>query len=864
MSESLFQISCPSCESVFAVTDPELVGQIIACPKCGGMMLVEAAEVAKNEEIAQDSEKTSSAEVGEVAQTAESLPNVETARPKRIDENAPNKQNGENSEDGEDSASDVGETVASLKRSRGGKFVATGVALALVGAAAFWGTRGFKSEPTPVSETGVETENSESGENGENNESGKDEVGGFAPFAVGERGGENEAEPEFLPDGSSSLQNEEDAAFGEAGEDGAFENLGENAQDWNIASNAVDGETFGDGVEKEKNNDFEQNGENERRSKGGEEEQESEDGENSEDGEGGEGGATTVNGEKASSEAEAVVENALSDDGDGAGDLADLSGLGELEGLNEGDALGVEEDEELNALENVDDETTAGEKLAGSNESTGFNEADFERANQNADSESADEPVEVDWSGVASTTSPTLQSALPTLRRERKEIDVDARLALPIKSIEFPSSPVAAIRLLSEFTGVSIVPDLETFVLTRPATSATLDLALRDATAGEALEKVVELLNWEVYKQKDRILIRPAGNNSETLVEERFDVADLTTAKAAAVDETRLEMFETPNNLTPETLAALIKSTVAPETWLENGGNANLTVDGSILAISQNGQNREKIRVLLEGLRAIRGLEPQSDATPEQIIPEKLGWERLTKKTNFAPLTPVALQNAVEILEKSQKIQVFWDDAALIEAGVGRDSTTAARVENGTVDAVLSEILEPLNATYLILGENLILITEKETAKNYRTVEFFSLVGENGERPTLAEARALIEEMKIAVAPETWKTSNARETLNGENASNGESASNDGLAEETEIGENETVAPETAASEDALKSVLSENSEDASTGKDGTVWLDVESSCLIIRQSQPNQRALRRWLTARLAKPTTETNEKAN
>jgi hypothetical protein len=250
-----------------------------------------------------------------------------------------------------------------------------------------------------------------------------------------------------------------------------------------------------------------------------------------------------------------------------------------------------------------------------------------------------------------------LQGALPTLRREQKEIDVDARLALPIKSIEFPASPVAAIRLLSEFTGVSIVPDLEAFVLTRPSTTATLDLALHDTTAGEALEKVAELLNWEVCKEKDRILIRPSDYNPATLVEERFDVADLTEPRAKGNDETRLENFELPNNLTAEALAALIKSTVAPETWEENGGAAKLTVDGTTLAISQNARNREKTRLLLEGARAIRGLETQSDAAPELVIPEKLGWEKLTKKTTFTPLAPLPLQNAIEILEKSQKFQ---------------------------------------------------------------------------------------------------------------------------------------------------------------------------------------------------------------
>ena len=77
MSESLFQISCPSCESVFAVTDPELVGQIVACPKCGGMMLVEAAKVAANEEVAQKGEVGPNAGIGETAQVEEILTNVD-------------------------------------------------------------------------------------------------------------------------------------------------------------------------------------------------------------------------------------------------------------------------------------------------------------------------------------------------------------------------------------------------------------------------------------------------------------------------------------------------------------------------------------------------------------------------------------------------------------------------------------------------------------------------------------------------------------------------------------------------------------------------------------------------------------------
>ncbi|MBR4834081.1 MAG: hypothetical protein IKU86_07105 [Thermoguttaceae bacterium] len=837
MNESLFQISCPSCESVFAVTDPELIGQIVACPKCGGMMLVEAArsaEIVRDAEDARSARETASGENREVSEGGAASASEFDAPPVVVEPGvAPpvvrgenesateNERNAENEGNREAGRNGEGLTAANEGGGRSplvGTLVGVAVALLVLGAVAFFLTRGARDGVSEPIASDRQTENGEIGETGEINEGGqKDEVGGFAPRAVEER------TPDApLPDAAIADMAEEESeiektesldGIGESGEISGLEEMGG-------TDGSQDGEETAPADASEKNDESPTN-----------ETSSTDDSTNVDWNESGEKGV-----------------------------LNDLGSLGDL---------GGELDEEIGTLEDAeleDESETAPEKLAGSNASTGFNEADFERANQNDDPESAEEPAEVDWSGVASTTNPTLQGALPTLRRERKEIDVDARLALPIKSIEFPSSPVAAIRLLSEFSGVSIVPDLETFVLTRPATTATLDLSLRDATAGEALETVAELLNCEVHREKNRLLIRPAGFDADAFVEERFDVADLIAQKNDAVEATRFEEFELPCRLTSETLAAFVRSLVAPESWLENGGRATLKIDGTTLIVGQTAQNREKTRILLEGLRAIRGLEPQTDATPERIIPEKLGWENLTKKTTFNPLTPPALQNAVEILEKAQKFQAFWDDATLNEAGVDRDATTSARVEGETVDAALTEILEPLNATYLILGERLIFVTSKEAAEDYETIEFFSLLGEGGARPTADEARDLVAEMKAAVAPTTWTVgASSRTTGNGGNAENAKIEENDEETKNLTVVAEETSENETSATLDEEKesdngAEIGENSETASTGeifaeeRRAVVWLDVESACLIIRQSQPNQRATRRWLAARTTK----------
>jgi len=854
MSESLFQVSCPSCESVFAVTDPELVGQIVACPKCGGMILVEAAQSASNGRVEKETQSKEETQNKQNAQNASKTSVGEEARSAKETQD----------EDGETETTANEDAASGREGRRVGRLVGGCVALLLVvGAAAFFTTRGGRESVAPDGETGVGTEirqNEENGKSVTSENSANDDVGGFAPRAVEARTGGDESETSELAASISESASEDAETEGNGGAESVGKD-GENSEE------RGDGEDLS-GVANFENVESSDTSSEDEGSNGPAQREERQDGE--------EWGNEGNNGIGQNSEASGNAA-AETNDNENSPEIDDLRGLEGLEELSEeGELEGLGEE---NAPENGEEEAENESRLAGSNASTGFNEADFERANQSDDSENAADLAEVDWSGVASTTNPTLQGALPTLRRERKEIDLDARLALPIKSIEFPSSPVAALRVLAEFAGVSIVPDLETLVLTRPGMNATLDLTLHDVTVGEALEKVAELLKWKVCKEKERILIRPAGETSDALVEERFNVADLTSPVGNETAPTNLEKFELPNNLTPETLAELIRSTVAPETWIENGGRATLQIDGSTLIVGQNAQNREKTRILLEGLRAVRALEPQTDAAPERIIPEKLGWEKLTKKTTFAPLTPPALQNVVEIIENAQKLQVFWDDAALNEAGVGRDATTAARVEGGTVDALLSEALEPLNANYLILAENLIFITDKAAAENYRTVEIFSIIDAKGKKPTLDEARTLIAEMKQAVASAGWKETiaeNSEIKKKTKNAEERESVED----EETTLKNDEDETAFLGEEDETVRfSEIGQDAQDVQSGEDGefrggaltgdeasdaVVWLDVESACLIIRQSQPNQRALRRWLNARLAHSTSESDGRSD
>ena len=56
MTQQPFQVVCTSCESILEVRNPELVGQIVACPKCGSMvMLVPPESQPTNQAVSQPS-----------------------------------------------------------------------------------------------------------------------------------------------------------------------------------------------------------------------------------------------------------------------------------------------------------------------------------------------------------------------------------------------------------------------------------------------------------------------------------------------------------------------------------------------------------------------------------------------------------------------------------------------------------------------------------------------------------------------------------------------------------------------------------------------------------------------------------------
>ncbi|MBQ9873037.1 MAG: hypothetical protein IJM30_01100 [Thermoguttaceae bacterium] len=703
MDETLFHVSCSTCETVFEVADPSLIGQIVACPKCGGMMLVEAPESAPpraDEKIPPRPEPPRPAPPSPAPIRTERPivpeppkppipPSPETPPAPAPEPLIPDLEPNPERE----------ATTFEIWRSRV-ILMLLGIVCALVLVLA-----GQTLIPS-----------SSSGE------------GGASPKPEA-----TEPEPEPAPEVASEAIPE-----GEDGEAAPGEGLDEELSDEDgdaLDADASEELTFERGEVDSSNENFDPDADLELEG----------DAETDE----------TVEDSDSEPLDETETDEPRADDAEIGGPEDESEEIGDVpDDLDEpDDAIAIETD----------------------------------ASEDEGETESSDDEEEEDLGAVASTTDASLQAFLPALKREPKKIAVAERLQLKLKSVTFPESPASAVRLLAEFSGAPIDFDLSQFELLRPSLNANLDLSLEDATVESALSEMAKLFKWDVDVQEDRVVLSPRAASAPP-VEERFDVSDLLELDLGS----ELIKFGDESNEPSDSgsiLARLATTLVEPESWEANGGTGSLRIEDGALVVTNGAKAREQIAELLDRLRAPRGLETRGDVASTALVAENLGWKRLSKKISFNLLEPIKLQQAIEILERTQKLRFLWDDAALNEYGVGRDSTTLARIDDATLDRVLFDLLEPLKLTCVVLDDNLFLVATTERAESLKTLEvhMFSAQG----KVDKTSALELAEEATSAVAPKTWSD------------------------------------PANA------------------------LWIDLETGLWLARQSRPTQLALRRWLDAR-------------
>ena len=286
------------------------------------------------------------------------------------------------------------------------------------------------------------------------------------------------------------------------------------------------------------------------------------------------------------------------------------------------------------------------------------------------------------------------------------DIDIDARLALPILEANFDQqSLIEFVRDMSPLTGIPMTLDIDEMTARSLSVKTPVSGQFSEATAEEILTQTLATLDMQWIAADRQILISP---------KETADAVDLTFDVSDFVERT--------DDLTPEVLAEMVHKLVVPEaTVAVLAGNRLGVVRGEQPSRKSLIRKRDKIQRFLEQLRTVRQLPPKTALTGETLAPEAFGWDRVMEPMTLNHYQAVPLSRIIAQLESMTDLTIIVDHQSLHRALTPFASVQATvQCDRGTVSDALELSLASVDLvalTYRIVDHQTLEITTMESAR---------------------------------------------------------------------------------------------------------------------------------------------------
>ncbi|RCS43277.1 hypothetical protein DTL42_19175 [Bremerella cremea] len=169
-----------------------------------------------------------------------------------------------------------------------------------------------------------------------------------------------------------------------------------------------------------------------------------------------------------------------------------------------------------------------------------------------------------------------------------------------------------------------------------------------------------------------------------------------------------------------DSLVETINTTVAPDSWIDVGGDGVMNVIGDVLFVRQDEEIQRKLQGLLQALRGPGRRTFTYDPPENQQIRERL------KKPITVSFREIALTDAVSLIAKEAEIDIRLNQAILRQLGIRERTPVSLELTDTPVDVVLNALLQDLQLTW-ILRDGALSITTPEKAKAYLVTAVFDV-----------------------------------------------------------------------------------------------------------------------------------------
>lgn len=213
-----------------------------------------------------------------------------------------------------------------------------------------------------------------------------------------------------------------------------------------------------------------------------------------------------------------------------------------------------------------------------------------------------------------------------------------------------------------------------------------------------------------------------------------------------------------------DSLIEAITSTITMDAWQEVGGPASIAPFQGTLVVSHSVAGHRTISHLinhLHGLIKVYREDPKKVVPPIVVEPASNGKVRQALDQPItAEWVDVSLSEVVGALYGQAKVPIFIDVRALEEYGIATDEPITLKVENLALRHVLRRLLRPLELSYVVRDEALVITTEEEAEMELLTVIYpvahLAGAGEGDEMVLAERLDHLIRAVTSSIAVDSW------------------------------------------------------------------------------------------------------------
>jgi hypothetical protein len=200
-----------------------------------------------------------------------------------------------------------------------------------------------------------------------------------------------------------------------------------------------------------------------------------------------------------------------------------------------------------------------------------------------------------------------------------------------------------------------------------------------------------------------------------------------------------------------QTLAKLVVTLIAPDSWADRGGGGTLTVTDQAFDIEQTEAGHFDMARFLDRLRAARGLLPRSELADEllDLSPAfvRAGSDLSSPvSANFPAPTDVA--RVVEYLGSEIDMNLIVDWPTTARANWLRSTQSTLSAEEQPLSKLLDNWLDPAQLGYRVLDRQTIQITSTAELERHPEIEIYPLKGD-----TEPNAAQIIQDLKVHLGP---------------------------------------------------------------------------------------------------------------